>query len=310
MPDKPLIETAELVVEGLDTSQRIDAYLAQLYPEQSRHYFQGLIQAEDVLLNDRPTIKRERVVNGDQIRVAFRAEENIDLTPQDIPLDILFEDPDIIAVNKPAGMTVHPAPGNWSGTFVNALLYHCNGLELEINNLRPGIVHRLDKHTSGVLIAAKTKRAHLRLGALFAERRMHKEYQAICLGNAGEGVIENYLDRHPVDRKKRTVVQSGGKIATTRYKTVAERDKLCLVQLLPKTGRTHQLRVHMQFHGTPILGDPVYGNAQANKRWDVHRQLLHASRLVFAHPFTGEPMEIRAEAPEDMTQLCAKMRSL
>ncbi|MCB1135794.1 MAG: RluA family pseudouridine synthase [Chlamydiia bacterium] len=307
MSDDNSLEEETLTVSQEENGQRIDKILSQHYPDVSRHYFQDLILKEDVRLNGLPTLKRQRVKPGDVIEIRFRLTPEIQLTPEDIPLDILFEDSDIIAVNKPAGMTVHPAPGNWSGTFVNALVHHCKELEGDFSTLRPGVVHRLDKHTSGVLIAAKTKRAHLRLAELFAERRMQKEYVAICLGNAGSGTIENYLDRHPVDRKKRTVVEQGGKLAITEYKTLTHGDKLCLVKINLKTGRTHQIRVHMQFHGTPILGDPVYGRRQSNTQWEVERQLLHAQTLAFEHPFTGEAICLKAPLPEDMSQLLKQM---
>ena len=202
-------------------------------------------------------------------------------------------------------MVVHPAAGNWSGTFVNALLYHCQNLE-KGGTLRPGIVHRLDKDTSGVLVAAKTNWMQQRMVELFASRQVYKEYLAICIGNPGTGEIETPIGRHPVHRKQMAVTTSG-KRAHTLYRTLSWNGKLSVVQVIITTGRTHQIRVHLKHRGTPVLGDPLYGNSQANKLAKVTYQLLHASTLRFKHPVTGHDLTLTAPPPPEMALFIEKI---
>jgi 23S rRNA pseudouridine1911/1915/1917 synthase len=280
---------------------RLDKLLVLRYPNHSRTYFQYLIEEGFVLLNGERVKKRTLPEEGDEIEVCFQLTPEISLEPEDIPLDIIYEDQHILVVNKPAGMVVHPAPGHWSGTFVNALLGYCKQLPTT-DPLRPGIVHRLDKDTSGLLVAAKTLEAHQKLIEKFANRTMEKTYLAICVGKPQAGIISAPIGRHPINRKEMAVI-SDGKEAITDVQNVAVGSKLSLALLKPKTGRTHQIRVHLKHLGTPILGDQVYGTAGVAKR-----QMLHAYRLNFTHPVTGIPLCLCAPIPDDMKhwmqQLC------
>lgn len=283
--------------------ERLDKILARRYGEiHSRTYFQYLIEEHLVLLNGAPVKKRIKPKAGDEIEIEFAALPEIDLKPENIPLDILYEDEFLIAVNKPAGMVTHPAPGNWSGTFVNALLYHCQDLANPSDTIRPGIVHRLDKDTSGVLIAAKTLEIQQKLIELFATRQVYKEYLTICLGHAADGEIEAPIGRHPVLRKQMAVVPEG-RMAISVCKNLRWDGKLSLMQVVILTGRTHQIRVHLKYKGTPVLGDSVYGSISANNLYKANRQLLHASVLRLRHPATGELMEFKAEIPADMKKM-------
>jgi len=226
--------------------------------------------------------------------------------PEPIPLQIIYEDDYFLAVNKPAGMVVHPAPGHRSGTFVNALLYYCKQITC-LDPLRPGIVHRLDKDTSGILLAAKTVEAHQKFIEKFSKREMEKLYLAICVGRPQSGPLSAPIGRHPVHRKEMAVIPDG-KEAITDIQVAAFNDKLSLAILKPKTGRTHQLRVHLKHLGTPVLGDTTYGSERANNSFDTSRQLLHAYRLTFTHPITNAKITLCAPLPEDMkywmNQLC------
>jgi len=291
-----------------EEGERLDKILAQRFKEiHSRSYFQMLIDEHLVLLNGVPIKKRVKPQVGDEVEIQFALTPEIDLTPEPIPLEILYEDPYLIVVNKPAGMVVHPAPGNWTGTFVNALLYHCRQLPVEEGSLRPGIVHRLDKDTSGVLVAAKTTAAHQRLTAMFAGREIYKEYLGICAGNPGNAHIDAAIRRHPVHRQKMSVAEEGGKEALTKCQTLAADGQLSVVKLVIMTGRTHQIRVHMQHRGTPILGDPVYGNDRLNKQHQAEHQLLHAHVLRFMHPFEGKEMEFIAPIPDAIAKMIQKI---
>jgi len=281
-----------------DEGIRIDKFLAQRFPQYSRTYFQYLIETGSVLLNGEVVKKRIVPEEGDEIEVCFQAipEASSSLIPESIPLEILYEDEHILAINKPPGMVTHPAPGHWSGTFVNALLGHCKEIAPGSDPLRPGIVHRLDKDTSGILLAAKTTPAHQRLIELFTERRMQKLYLAVCAGRPQNGIINAPIARHPVHRKEMAVLPDGRE-AITEVQVAAFNEKASLVLLKPKTGRTHQIRVHMKHIGCPILGDPIYGRKDSH---GPQRQLLHAYRLEFDHPITGSSMRITAPIPEDL----------
>ncbi len=288
-----------LLVGEEEADLRLDKLLANRFPDYSRTYFQGLIEKNLVLVNGAILKKASRLVVGDEIEVEFALTSEIKLLPEEIPLDIVYEDPYLLAINKPAGMVVHPAVGNWTGTFVNALLFHC-GKQAPGNDMRPGIVHRLDKETSGLLLAAKDEMTQRKLVEAFAERKVYKEYRAICLGNPGTRKIEGNIGRHPLRRKEMTVLVDQGKPALTQCETLAFDHQLSYVRLLPYTGRTHQLRVHMRHVGFPILGDPLYGNPQANKKWEVQRQLLHAYQVRFFHPQMQVEVELKAPLPQDM----------
>ena len=286
---------------------RIDKLLVDRYPAYSRTYFQHLIEEGCVLLNGELVKKRICPEEGDEIEICFQAVPGPSLTPEEIPLEILYEDDHLLAINKPPGMVVHPAPGHWSGTFVNALLYHCEKVAPSDDPLRPGIVHRLDKETSGVLVAAKTLPAHQRLIQAFSERRVEKLYLAVCCGRPPNGTIKAPIGRHPVHRKEMAVL-SDGREAISEVQTVAFNEQLSLVLIRPKTGRTHQIRVHLKHIGCPVLGDAVYGSERLNQSLNPERLLLHAYRLELDHPITGAALRFSAPIPQDlkgwMRRLC------
>lgn len=300
-------ETDILVVTEDEAGERLDKILASRFKEMySRTYFQYLIDEHLVLLNGIPIKKRIKPEEGDEIEIQFAVIPAIDLQPESIPLDILYEDECLIAINKPAGLVVHPAPGNWSGTFVNGLLYHCGQLEGQQDSLRPGIVHRLDKETSGVLIAAKTLDMQQKLTALFASRQVYKEYWAICLGHPSEGEINAPIGRHPILRKQMAIVPNG-KQAISFIQTLGKNEKLSFVKVIISTGRTHQIRVHLKYKGSPILGDSLYGKPSINEYYHAQRQLLHAATIKFKHPITHQEMTIHAPPPADMLRFMRKL---
>lgn len=280
---------------------RIDSFLAKRYKNYSRTYFQELIEKKQVLINGRPLRKREVPSPGDQIEVHFKKRPGPDLSPQKIPLEILYEDAHIIAVNKPAHMVVHPAPGNWSETFVNALLNHCD--LPNTSEFRPGIVHRLDKETSGVLLAAKTELAHQKLTQMFADRKMEKEYIAIAIGKVPSKKLSFPIKRCNIHRKKMIVCEEEGKEAITDVELLGFNGNFSKLRLFPKTGRTHQIRVHLKHLGNPILGDKLYGKASINERFKTNRHYLHAKKISFDHPITGERMELEAPLPKEMEEI-------
>lgn len=305
------IDTDLLIINEQDTGQRLDKILAQRFQDsKSRTYFQYLIEQQKVLLNGQPVKKRIQPRAGDEVLIQFIYPPQLSLEPECIPLDILFEDEHLLIVNKPAGMVVHPSIGNWSGTFVNALLYHCNEVKALIGSdhsdqasIRPGIVHRLDKDTTGLLIAAKHSQALEKLCGLFSRREIYKEYLAICVGNPGTRTIDLPIGRNPSCYKEMKVLPEGGKKAVSECKTLASNGKLSLVSVVLVTGRTHQIRVHLQAVGTPVLGDPIYGSQKANQAHHLQRQLLHAHCLRFVHPFTKRQVEFKAPMPPDMADL-------
>jgi 23S rRNA pseudouridine1911/1915/1917 synthase len=296
-----------LFVSPDEEGTRIDKLLAVRFANYSRTYFQHLIEIGCVLLNGEPIKKRICPEDGDEIEVCFQAIPGPSLLPEKIPLNILYEDEYILAVNKPPGMVVHPAPGHWSNTFVNALLAHCQYLAPGSDPLRPGIVHRLDKDTSGVLIAAKTLAAQQKLIEDFSSRKMDKTYLAICVGKPQNGTICAPIGRHPTLRKEMTILPDGRE-AISAVQTVAFNDQLSLALIRPKTGRTHQIRVHLRHIGCPVLGDPIYGSDRANQTLSPERLLLHAYRLGFNHPITKAPILLTAPIPDDfkpwMQRLC------
>ncbi len=302
------MEADLILVTEEEADVRLDKVLAARFPDYSRTYFQSLIEKNLVLVNGALAKKSARPVAGDEIEIEFAVTAEISITPEAIPLDIVYEDAYLLAINKPVGMVVHPAVGNWTGTFVNALLYHC-AQTAPIGTLRPGIVHRLDKDTSGLLLAAKDEMTQRKLVEAFAARQVYKEYRAICFGNPGSRSIEGNIGRHPIRRKEMTVLSEGGRAALTLCETLRYDNQLSYIKLVPHTGRTHQLRVHMRHAGFPILGDPTYGNPSANKKWGAERQLLHAFRLRFIHPHTKEEVELKAPLPQDILKFAQLLRS-
>jgi 23S rRNA pseudouridine1911/1915/1917 synthase len=285
-----------------EAGERIDKTLGARYSEQSRSYFQSLIGQGMILLNGQPVKKRARPQIGDQVSITFAITPEIRLEPQNIDLSIVYEDEHLLIIDKPAGLVVHPGPKNWDGTVANALLYHFGTLSPEEDDLRPGIVHRLDKETSGLLMCAKTADAQRKLMLLFATRQIDKRYLAVTVGKPKEGLIDQPIGRHPQDRRIQ-IVRPDGKPSQTLIKLLAWDQKLALVECQLLTGRTHQIRVHLKHHGTPILGDSTYGI----KRPGFNRQMLHALRLSFTHPFSKKVVQVQILPPDDMLPICSQL---
>lgn len=292
--------TDTLLITEEDIGQRLDKILKTHFPDHSRTYFQYLIEEECVLVNGLLVKKQYRPAVGDEIEISFQLTPEIDVKPEAIPLDILYEDDHLLIINKPAGMVVHPAPGSPTGTFANALLYHCQQLNpAEFDSLRPGIVHRLDKDTTGVLIGVKTLLAHKKMIEKFSTRAVEKQYLAICCGVPKEGELSAPIKRHPIKRQEMTVSEEG-KEAISRFKILHRNNGLCLVEVQLITGRTHQIRVHLKHLNCPLLGDPVYGSKSLNQKYHAERPMLHAQRIKFTHPISGVPLEIIAPLPPEM----------
>lgn len=306
------MEEIELQVE-VGEKERLDRYLARQLPELSRSRIQKLIEQGQVQLNHVAcTDKKTTVQAGDRIQISIPPAEPLELTPESIPLDILYEDEELIIINKPAGLVVHPAPGHASGTLVNALLAHCDNLAGIGGVQRPGIVHRLDKDTSGVLVVAKSDRAHQHLQAQIKAKTAQREYLGIVYGAppSASGTVNLPIGRHPVDRKKMAVVPSekGGRAAKTHWQVSERLGNFTLMHFRLATGRTHQIRVHCAAIGHPIVGDPVYGSGRS-VGVNLSGQVLHAWRLRLQHPISGEPIEAIAPLPADFTKLLAILRS-
>ena len=306
------------VPEELDGS-RLDRCVTALHGEWSRARVRRLIDSGHVLVNGESAKPATTVVTGDRISVDEPPPQPLDLAAEDIPLDILYEDHDLLVLDKPAGLVIHPASGRRAGTLVNALLQHCDDLSGIGGAERPGIVHRLDKDTSGLMVVAKTERAHLNLSVAFRRREVEKRYLAVCYGVPTdlEGVVEGAVGRHPTERKRMAVVVSGRQ-ARTLYRVRESFAGTALVECRPVTGRTHQIRVHMAHVGHALVGDPLYAGRQwrnlADPRHqhacrDFPRQALHAWRLAFDHPVTGERVEFVAEPPDDIQDLLKVLRS-
>lgn len=290
-----------LFVTEEETSLRLDKLLALRFPEHSRTYFQSLIEKGNVLINGKLCKKREKLLVNDEVDICFELTPELTLEPENIPLQILFEDDDLLIINKPAGMVVHPAAGHPNHTFVNALLYHCQNLiQSNPDPLRPGIVHRLDKNTSGALIAAKTTFAHKALVELLSLRKIKKNYLTLCLNTPTQTTIIAPIKRHPTRRQEMAVALEGGKEAITHVSILDQNSEIALLDIQLITGRTHQIRVHLKHIGCPILGDPTYGSQKANQKWPITRQLLHARTLSFIHPRNHKLIEVQAPVPEDM----------
>ncbi|MEM8727366.1 MAG: RluA family pseudouridine synthase [Chlamydiota bacterium] len=288
----------------VEEPKRLDKLLVATFPKHSRSYFQFLIDTGAVTCNGKKVKKRLIPRSGDEIRIFFPPSPDIELVPEDIPLNILYEDDAVICIDKPAGMVVHPAPGHPTATFVNALLYRCRSLPIQ--DLRPGIVHRLDKETSGVLLAAKTAETHKRLIEAFSRREIEKEYRAIVVGNPGKKMIDEPIGRHPLKRKEMTVLAQG-RHATTIVEPLKFSKGFSLVKAMPVTGRTHQIRVHLKSINTAVIGDPLYGSVKLNAKLKVKRQLLHAYRLTFPHPADGKKITVEAPLPKDFNLFLKKM---
>ena len=279
--------------------ERADALLARLVPDLTRSAAQKLLERGAVTLNGGLARKNDRPDPGDVLEVVLPDPEPIDLVPQDIPLDVVYEDGDVIVVNKPVGLVVHPAPGHPDGTLVNALLYHCGTSLSGINGeLRPGIVHRIDRDTSGLIIAAKNDRAHLALAAQLQDHSLARTYEAVAVGGFKEdcGTVNAPIGRHPADRKKMAIERKNGREAITHWSVLARYPGHTHLECRLETGRTHQIRVHLASVGHPLLGDTVYGSKKPVP--GLAGQCLHARRLRFVHPSTGELVELECPLPE------------
>ena len=301
-------ETLLFCPEPEDAGSRLDAFLALNLEGKPRSAVQKLMDQGKVLVNGKAGRKNDKVKPGDSIRVEIPEPEPLELLPQDIPLDIVYEDEHLLVVNKPKGMVVHPAPGNPDGTLVNALLYHCGQGLSGINGvIRPGIVHRIDKDTSGLLMVAKNDLAHQSLAAQIAAHTFTRMYNTVVYGNlkTDEGTISAPIARHPTDRKKMAVVP-GGREAVTHYQALERLPGFTLVECRLETGRTHQIRVHMAHIGHPVAGDPVYGPKKCIT--SLNGQCLHARLLGFVHPATGEYMEFDSGLPPYFTDFLEKLR--
>ena len=278
---------------------RIDAFLAETVEQLSRSAAQQLLEKGGITVNGKAVKKNYKTHDGDEITVELPEPEPVELLPENIPLDIRYEDEDVVVINKPKGLVVHPAPGHWSGTLVNALMYHCGDSLSGINGqLRPGIVHRIDMDTSGLLIVAKNDFAHQALAEQLKDHSLSRIYEAIVVGNirADSGTIDAPIGRHPVDRKKMTVTEKNSRPAVTHYQVVARYSGYTHLRLRLETGRTHQIRVHMGYIGHPLPADYLY-----HPEYDCFkRQPLHSLQLEFRHPVTDKSMCLLAPVPEDM----------
>lgn len=287
----------EFIVSEESEGERVDKYLTMLMDSLSRSYLQKLLKESHVTVGGQPVKANYRIKTEDAVRILLPPLITPDILPENIPLDILYEDEDVIVVNKPKGMVVHPAPGHYSGTLVNALLYHCHNLSGINGVLRPGIVHRIDKDTTGSIIACKNDAAHASIAEQLKEHSIVRKYHAIVCGRLPEteGTIHTRIGRHPTDRKKMAVVREGGKDAVTHYRVLQQFEKYTYVECVLETGRTHQIRVHMASIGHPLLGDEIYGTP--SRQYKLQGQCLHAKILGFSHPSTGEYIETDAPLP-------------
>ncbi len=303
-----------------ESGRRLDQFLSGSHLNLSRSQAKNLIEKHLIFLNQKPTKPSAHVKTGDGVSGSLPGPEPVALRPEPLPLAILYEDSSIIVIDKPPGMVVHPAYGNPSGTLVNALLYHCKDLSGINGVLRPGIVHRLDKDTSGVMVVAKEDGAFHHLAKQFKNRTVEKVYLAIVYGRFSqeEGLIDSAIGRHPGLRKRMSTRARRGRVAITRWKKAEEFDHCTLLEIFPRTGRTHQIRVHLSSIGHPLLGDPLYG--RRGRPGTIHdstlrecvkrlsRQALHAHRLKFDHPRTGERVEFVSPIPQDMNEVLKWLR--
>lgn len=295
-------QTFEVSVEH--DGERIDKLLSAIYPEQSRSFFQKLIKADRVQIGDEIPKASTLVKAGELVTVHIPPAVQVRLEAEDIPLDILYEDDDLLIVNKPKNMVVHPAPGHYTGTLVNAIMYHCKSSLSGINGeIRPGIVHRIDKDTTGSLIVCKRDEAHLKIAEQIKEHSVARRYRGIVIGKMEqeEGTVSGEIGRDPNNRMKMACHVKNGKPAITHYRVLEHFSRHTYMEFKLETGRTHQIRVHLASIGHPLLGDPLYGPAKC--RFHLQGQCLHAMTIGFVHPTTGEWMEVSAPLPDYFEQL-------
>ncbi len=306
------IEYNEPVVITVDDDcggERLDRILSDILSEYSRSFVQNLFSNGFVKCNGKEVSKSFKPKSGSIIEFTVPEPKEISLEPQNIPLDIVYEDDDLLVVNKPRGMVVHPAPGNYDSTLVNALLWHCKGNLSGINGvIRPGIVHRIDKDTSGLLLVAKNDNAHISLSQQISVHSLDREYRAVIHGHLkeNEGMVDAPIGRSTVDRKKMCVTQQNSKNAVTHYRVIEEYKDFSFIALKLETGRTHQIRVHMAYLGHPVAGDPVYG--PKNGVTSLNGQCLHAGIIGFVHPSTGEHICLEAQLPDYFTDFIGRIK--
>ncbi|GIP57817.1 RluA family pseudouridine synthase [Paenibacillus sp. FSL W8-0186] len=299
----------EWLIDEAAAKVRVDKFVKeQLGEDTSRTQIQIWIEEGAVLVNGTAVKTNYKLAAGDRITLTIPEAESVEIVPEDIPLDIYYEDSDVIVVNKPRGMVVHPAPGHSSGTLVNALMAHCKDLSGINGELRPGIVHRIDKDTSGLIMAAKNDKSHASLAAQLKEHSVTRRYLALVHGNLShdQGTVDAPIGRDPHDRKMYTVIDRNSKHAVTHFHVMERFGDYTLLELKLETGRTHQIRVHMKFIGHPLVGDPMYGRSKGPK---FNGQALHAAVLGFVHPSTSEYKEFTAPLPADMMDLLHSLRS-
>ncbi len=301
------MEETILIVHKESENKRIDKYLSEVLNGKSRSYIQGLIEKENIKVNNKNIKSNYKLKENDEILISMPEAIELEVVAEDIPLDILYEDNDVIVINKPQGMVVHPAPGNYTKTLVNALLYHCKDLSTINGVIRPGIVHRIDKDTTGVLVVAKNDEAHNFLSSQLQNHSMKREYIALVEGRLKEdtGTINKPIGRNKRDRLKMGIVEDG-KRAVTHYEVLERYKNTTLIKCVLETGRTHQIRVHMASIGHPLVGDEVYGFKK--QRFKLKGQVLHAKTLGFIHPKTKEYMEFTTDLPKYYNDLIEKLR--
>lgn len=302
------MEKTLIKVDEQDEGLRIDKYLSNIFKDKSRSFIQGLIEKENVKVNSKSLKSNYKLKKADEIEIMIPEPEILSVEAENIPIDIVYEDEDVIVVNKAQGMVVHPAPGNYNGTLVNALLYHCKDLSSINGVIRPGIVHRIDKDTSGILVIAKNDDAHNKLSEQLKDHSMKREYYALIEGRLknNDGTIDKPLGRCKKDRLKIGIIEDG-KRAVTHYEVVERYNGYTLVKCVLETGRTHQIRVHMASIGFPLVGDPLYGFKR--QKFKLDGQVLHARTLGFIHPRTGEYMEFTSELPQYFCDLINKLKN-
>ena len=302
------MERLDFTVAAVESGERIDKYISDRIEDISRSAVTKLIEDGKVTIGDKAVKKNYKTAPGDIISVIIDDPQPVDIVPENIPLDIVYEDDHLLVVNKPKGMVVHPAPGNYSGTLVNALMYHCGESLSGINGeLRPGIVHRIDKNTSGLLVVAKSDIAHAGLSEQIKDHSFTREYLAICYGNIKEDerTVDAPIGRHKIDRKRMCVTQLNSKPAVTHIRVLERYSGFTYINCRLETGRTHQIRVHLAYIGHPIAGDDVYGPSKVIT--ELHGQCLHAYKLGFIHPVTREYVEFTADVPESFTRFRNKL---
>ena len=302
----------EYTVEESQSGMRLDKFLTEIYPDQTRSFLQKLVKSGEIKVNGKPVIKAGFVVEGgDQVSASIPTPQAVEIEAENIPLDILYEDADVLIVNKPKGMVVHPSAGHYSGTLVNAIMYHCADSLSGINGeIRPGIVHRIDMDTTGTLIICKNDAAHVDIAEQIKEHTVTRRYRGIVCGvvKEDEGTIEGAIGRHPTQRKKMAINEKNGKPAITHYKVLQRFAKYTYMEFRLETGRTHQIRVHMASIGHPLLGDTLYSSGRSPFK-HLQGQTLHAKTIGFVHPKSGEYMEFSAPLPEYFDNLLKLLKS-